>query len=49
VGTLLRCKLLNHPIDRKYDQPSNGGGNFFVIDADSFDISEGWQAIDALP
>jgi broad specificity phosphatase PhoE len=46
VGTLLRCKLLHQPIDRKYDQPSNGGGNYFVIDSDSLDILCDWIAID---
>ncbi|NRB15987.1 MAG: histidine phosphatase family protein [Rhodobacteraceae bacterium] len=29
VGTLLYCYLFGFPIDRKFDQGSGGGGNFF--------------------
>lgn len=29
VGTLLYCHLAGKPIDRRWDQPANGGGNFF--------------------
>ena len=31
VGTLLHCKLAGEEIDRRYDQPPNGGGNYFRL------------------
>ena len=46
VGTLLYCHLRGVPISREYDQPANGGGNFF-----SFPLPRGmpnhpWRPID---
>lgn len=29
VGTLLYCHLAGKPIERRWDQPPNGGGNYF--------------------
>lgn len=31
VGALLYCHLTGHPISRQWDQPANGGGNYFSI------------------
>ena len=48
VGTLLLCKLLGLPIDRKHDQPPNGGGNYFVIDSESLKVEcSTWASIDS--
>lgn len=38
VGALLLCYILNEQISREFDQPANGGGNYFCFD-------EGWQMI----
>ena len=31
VGALLYCHLAGHPISRHWDQPANGGGNYFAV------------------
>ena len=31
VGALLRCHLAGSPISRQWDQPANGGGNYFAF------------------
>ena len=31
VGTLLYCHLTGQPIARRWDQPANGGGNYFTV------------------
>lgn len=31
VGALLYCHLTGQPVSRRWDQPSNGGGNYFTI------------------
>ncbi|WP_428002635.1 histidine phosphatase family protein [Acidovorax sp.] len=31
VGTLLYCHLTGQPISRRWDQPANGGGNYFTV------------------
>lgn len=31
VGSLLYCHLTGHPISRRWDQPANGGGNYFTV------------------
>lgn len=45
VGALLLCQLKRHPIDRRFDQPGSGGGNFFVFDRQSFALVHGWRPI----
>ena len=32
VGALLHCHLAGHPISRRWDQPANGGGNYFTVE-----------------
>ena len=43
VGTLLWCRLMNCPIDRKHDQP--GQGHFWIADLRSLEPTGGWQPI----
>lgn len=46
VGTLLYCHLAGRPIDRRFDQPANGGGNFLSFDlADPAGITH-WRRFD---
>lgn len=46
VGTLLYCYLAGEPIDRRFDQPANGGGNFFAFTVLPQRVDGWWQAID---
>jgi broad specificity phosphatase PhoE len=46
VGALLYCHLNGSGIDRLYDQPANGGGNFFRFNPDGGEPPSGWWAID---
>jgi broad specificity phosphatase PhoE len=48
TGTLLYCWLAGVPIDRRYDQPSTNGGNWFAFDKASRELlHDGWRSIDA--
>lgn len=48
VGTLLYCHLAGIPIDRRWDQPANGGGNWFHFTLRPEKATLGWwQALDA--
>lgn len=47
VGALLLCHLHGVPIDRAYDQPANGGGNYFAFSAATRRLRHGWRTIDA--
>jgi broad specificity phosphatase PhoE len=47
VGTLLYCHLAGLPIDRRWDQPPNKGGNYFGFSLQPRGVSSWWQAIDA--
>jgi broad specificity phosphatase PhoE len=47
VGTLLYCHLAGKMIDRRWDQPPGGGGNYFRFTLTPPAVSGGWQAIDA--
>ena len=49
VGTLLYCHLSAQPISRRWDQPPNGGGNYFAFALGPPGVSSWWQAIDAEP
>lgn len=46
VGTLLYCHLIGAPIDRRHDQPANGGGNWFRFSLAPPIADAGWSAID---
>ena len=46
VGTLLFCQLVGEPIDRRRDQPVNGGGNYFAFTVTPPQVFGWWQAID---
>jgi len=46
VGALLYCKLAGKAIDRRYDQPANGGGNFFHCSLAPPMVYSNWVAID---
>ena len=47
VGTLLYCHLAGVPIARRWDQPPNGGGNWFRFTLAPPQAHAWWQAIDA--
>lgn len=47
VGTLLYCHLCGLAIDRAYDQPSNGGGNYYSFVLPAGRPEHRWRAIDA--
>jgi broad specificity phosphatase PhoE len=46
VGTLLYCHLAGVPIARQWDQPANGGGNYYVFDRSLGSTECWWRAID---
>ncbi|MEO7937635.1 MAG: histidine phosphatase family protein [Burkholderiaceae bacterium] len=47
VGTLLYCHLAQEPINRRRDQPANGGGNYYRFTMAPPQVRGWWQAIDA--
>lgn len=46
VGTLLYCHLAGEPIDRRRDQPPNGGGNFYRFTLSPPAAHGWWSPID---
>jgi len=46
VGTLLYCHLTQQAISRRYDQPPNGGGNYFSFSLSPPQVHGGWVPID---
>ncbi len=46
VGTLLYCHLAGEAIDRRRDQPANGGGNYYAFTMAPPRALGWWQAID---
>jgi broad specificity phosphatase PhoE len=46
VGTLLYCHLAGEPIDRRRDQPPNGGGNFYCFTLSPRAAHYWWRPID---
>jgi broad specificity phosphatase PhoE len=46
VGTLLYCHLAGEEIDRRWDQPANGGGNFFRFTLEPLMAYSWWRPID---
>lgn len=48
VGTLLHCHLAGQPMARQWDQPPNGGGNYFGFTLSPPSVSGPWLAFDKL-
>lgn len=48
VGTLLYCHLAGEPMGRRWDQPPNGGGNFYRFQLAPAQVSAWWAPMDAL-
>jgi broad specificity phosphatase PhoE len=46
VGTLLYCHLAGMTIDRRWDQPPNGGGNYYAFTLSPRAAHSWWRAID---
>lgn len=46
VGTLLYCHFTNTPIDRRWDQPNNGGGNYLKLTLQPIVKCDWWTPID---
>jgi broad specificity phosphatase PhoE len=46
VGTLLYCQLAGEAISRRYDQPPNGGGNYFRFCLSPLAVQSWWRPID---
>ncbi|MCV2361611.1 phosphoglycerate mutase family protein [Paucibacter sp. TC2R-5] len=46
VGTLLYCHLSGQPIDRRWDQPPNGGGNVYSFQLNPTRVFSWWRPID---
>jgi broad specificity phosphatase PhoE len=46
VGTLLYCHLAGEPIARRWDQPPNGGGNYYAFTLEPRAAHAWWRAID---
>ncbi len=45
VGALLLCHLLKEKISRKFDQPFNGGGNYFSFNRRTREVIHSWKDI----
>lgn len=48
VGSLYLAHLLGEPINIKWNQPGNGGGNYFVIDLKGQKVIQKWRPIDVV-
>lgn len=48
VGTLLYCHLSGRPISRCWDQPANGGGNYYRFTLSPRGVDAHWRAIDGM-
>jgi broad specificity phosphatase PhoE len=48
VGTLLYCHLAGVPIDRRWDQPANGGGNYFRFTLQPTSVDGWWRLFDVV-
>lgn len=49
VGTLLYCHLAGKPIERRWDQPPNSGGNFYRFTLSPREAHSWWLPIDGGP
>ena len=47
VGTLLYCYLTQQAISRRWDQPANGGGNFYPFMLHPMGAMHTWRAVDS--
>ena len=47
VGTLLYCYLAGKSIERRWDQPGSGGGNYLKIQRQAVPSCTWWKAIDS--
>jgi broad specificity phosphatase PhoE len=47
VGTLLHSSMAGNPISRRWDQPPNGGGNYYAFEVEPPKVLGWWSAIDA--
>lgn len=47
VGTLLYCHWAGLAIGRRYDQPSNGGGNVLIADTGEDAVISGWTPMES--
>jgi broad specificity phosphatase PhoE len=49
VGALLYCHLAGLPISRRWDQPANGGGNYFSLQWGAVpQVHAWWQPVDVV-
>lgn len=48
VGTLLYCHLAGQPIARRWDQPPNGGGNFYRFTISPREAHSWWRPMDEI-
>ena len=48
IGSLYLAYLLNEPINIKWNQHGNGGGNYFVVDLETLKVIQQWQPIDLI-
>lgn len=48
VGTLLLCALAGYAIDRRYEQPGTGEGNYYAFDTPSQVLRHAWRPIEKL-
>lgn len=46
VGTLLYCSLAGKPISRRWDQPPNGGGNYYAFQLSPRIAHSHWRVFD---
>ena len=46
VGTLLYCRLAGVPVSRRWDQPANGGGNYYHFTLQPPGVQSWWKPID---
>lgn len=46
VGALYLASLLKEPISFKYNQPENGGGNYFIVNLDNKQVEKNWTPIE---
>jgi broad specificity phosphatase PhoE len=46
VGTLLYCHLAGEPIARRWDQPPNGGGNYYCFSLAPSRVFSWWREFD---
>lgn len=46
VGTLLYCQACGKRIDRRWDQPPNGGGNYLHLTTAPLEVHSWWKPVD---